>query len=127
QDAMSCHGRPTRRAVAGTTHRRSRVSSEATRGGAPQPSILTQARLLRERDQLILLHEALADVERARSLEERMRILVDAIRRVGYGRVDTVATYTMPDDASVVAWISHSVFLNSNELVVPVRTVGGTL
>ena len=91
-----------------------------------QSSILSQARLVRERDQLFLLHEALADVERARTLEERMRILVDAIRRVGYGRVDTVATYTMPDEMSVVAWISHSVFLNSNELIVPVRTVGGT-
>jgi PAS domain S-box-containing protein len=102
------------------------VSSEAGRGGGPQPSILTQARLLRERDQLILLHEALADVERARSLEERMRILVDAIRRVGYWRVETVDSYTMPDDVSVVAWISNSVFLSSQELVVPVRTVGGT-
>ena len=45
----------------------------------------------------MLLHEALADVERARTLDERMRILVDAIRRVGYGRVDTVDSYTMPD------------------------------
>jgi PAS domain S-box-containing protein len=102
------------------------VSSQPGRGDAPGSSILSQARLLRERDQLFLLHEALADVERARTLEERMRILVDAIRRVGYGRVDTVDAYTMPEDVSVVAWISNSVFLNSNELIVPVRTVGGT-
>jgi hypothetical protein len=94
--------------------------------GDASSSILSQARLLRERDQLFLLHEALADVERARTLDERMQILVDAIRRVGYGRVDTVDRYTMPDDASVVAWISNSVFLNSGELIVPVRTVGGT-
>jgi PAS domain S-box-containing protein len=102
------------------------VSADAVRAAASHPSLLSQARLLRERDQLILLHEALADVERARSLEERMRILVDAIRRVGYWRVETVDAYTMPDDVSVVAWISHSVFLSSDELIVPVRTVGGT-
>jgi PAS domain S-box-containing protein len=92
----------------------------------PQPSILSQARLVRERDQLFLLHEALADVERARTLGERMLILADAIRRVGYRRVDSVSAYTLPDDASVVAWISNSVYLDSNELIVPVRTVGGT-
>jgi two-component system NtrC family sensor kinase len=102
------------------------VTQDAVRAGATQSSILTQARLLRERDQLFLLHEALADVARARTLDERMRILVDAIRSVGYGRVDTVPSYTMPDHAAVVAWVSHSVFLDSKELIVPVRTVSGT-
>ena len=84
------------------------------------------ARLLRERDQLLLLHEALAEVERARSPEERLRILVNAIGRVGYGRVDTVADYSMPPAASVVAWIGTSALLNSHELIVPVRAVDGT-
>jgi PAS domain S-box-containing protein len=83
------------------------------------------ARLLRERDQLFLLHEALAEVERARTLDERLEILVQAIGRVGYGRVDTVHDYLMPEQALVVAHISHSTFLDSNELVVPVRAVGG--
>lgn len=82
-------------------------------------------RLLRERDQLLLLHEALADVERARTLSERLRILVQAIGRLGYGRVDSVEEYSMPAHASVVAWISNSTFLDSGELIVPVRAVDG--
>ena len=101
------------------------MTGPRARDGAQASSVLSQARLLRERDQLLLLHEALAEVERARTLEERMRILVQAIGRVGYGRVDTVDAYAMPDGASVVAWISNSAFLNSNELIVPVRAVGG--
>jgi PAS domain S-box-containing protein len=102
------------------------VSQQPGQVDLPQPSILSQARLIRERDQLVLLHEALADVERARTLAERMRILADAIRRIGYGRVETLESYTLPDNASVVAWICNSVFLDSNELIVPVRAVGGT-
>jgi PAS domain S-box-containing protein len=43
--------------------------------------------LQRERDHLLLLHEALAEVERAPSLERRLRVFVDAIRRTGFGRV----------------------------------------
>ncbi len=89
------------------------------------PAPVTLARLLRERDQLSLLHEALAEVEGARTLDERLKILVDAIGRVGYGRVDTVRDYTMPDDARVVAHIGTSTYLDSGELVVPVRAVGG--
>ncbi len=88
-------------------------------------SATSLARLLRERDQLLLLHEALADVERARSTDDRLRILVDAIQRVGYGRVERVDGYSMPPDASVVAWISHSAFLNTNQLIVPLRTAAG--
>ena len=44
-------------------------------------------RLIRERDNLFLLHEALAEVERAPSLLERLRIFVDAIQKIGFGRV----------------------------------------
>ncbi|HEY4216378.1 MAG TPA: PAS domain S-box protein [Gemmatimonadaceae bacterium] len=83
------------------------------------------AALLRERDQLFLLHEALAEVERARTLGERLGILVQAIGRVGYGRVDTVADYVMPPEAQLVSEVGSSAFLNSNELIVPVRSVDG--
>lgn len=83
------------------------------------------ARLLRERDQLLLLHEALADVERARTLDERLRMLGQAIQRIGYGRVETVDSYVMPAGANVVALVSNSTFLDSNELIVPLRAVGG--
>ena len=44
-------------------------------------------RLIRERDNLFLLHEALADLERATTLPERLRIFVDAIQKIGFGRV----------------------------------------
>ncbi len=50
---------------------------------------------------------------------------MQAIQRLGYGRVDTVSGYSMPDDANVVALISNSAYLNSNELIVPLRAVGG--
>ena len=43
--------------------------------------------LQRERDHLLLLHEALAEVERAPTMAERLRVFVEAIRRVGFGRV----------------------------------------
>ena len=43
--------------------------------------------LQRERDHLLLLHEALGEVERAPTLEARLRVFVDAIRRIGFGRV----------------------------------------
>ena len=61
-------------------HRRGRWSKHRSR---------RVARLLRERDQLFLLHEALAEVERARTLEERLAVLESAIQRLGYGRVET--------------------------------------
>ena len=102
----------------------SRTTSAPTRQEL-EASATSLARLLRERDQLLLLHEALADVERARTIDERLRILVDAIQRVGYGRVERVDGYTMPSEAAVVAWISHSAFLNTNELIVPLRTAAG--
>ena len=43
--------------------------------------------LQQERDHLLLLHEALAEVERASSMARRLRVFVDAIRRIGFGRV----------------------------------------
>ena len=43
--------------------------------------------LARERDHLVLLHEALVDVERAGTLEARLRIIVGAIRKTGFRRV----------------------------------------
>ncbi len=82
-------------------------------------------RLLRERDQLLLLHEALADVERARTLDERLRILAEAIQKIGFARVETTAGYSMPPTTRLVAQISNSSFLDSNELLVPLRTADG--
>lgn len=43
--------------------------------------------VLRERDHLFLLHEALVDAERATSLEARLDVIVEAIRKIGFGRV----------------------------------------
>jgi PAS domain S-box-containing protein len=43
--------------------------------------------LQRERDHLLLLHEALAEVERAPTMAERLRVFVEAIRGIGFGRV----------------------------------------
>ena len=43
--------------------------------------------LQQERDHLLLLHEALAGVARATSMDERLRVFVEAIRRIGFGRV----------------------------------------
>jgi PAS domain S-box-containing protein len=83
------------------------------------------ARLVRERDRLLLLHEALAEVERARTLDERLRVLTCAIQRIGFARVETIDDYVMPDHAGVVALISNSTYLDSTELIVPLRAVGG--
>lgn len=83
------------------------------------------ARLLRERDQLFLLHEALAEVQRAKTLEERLGILVQAIQRLGYGEVETVDEYTPAAATHVVAQISSSEYLDSGELIVPLRAVHG--
>jgi len=50
--------------------------------------------LQQERDHLLLLHEALADVERAPSMDARLHVFVEAIRRIGFGRV----TITLRDE-----------------------------
>lgn len=102
------------------------MTHSTPKGPEPDASATTLARLLRERDQLFQLHEALADVERARTFDARLRILVDAVRQIGYGRVTTVYGVSAPRSASVVASISHSVFLDSDELLVPLRAVDGT-
>ena len=90
-----------------------------------QAPLTTVARLLRERNQLFLLHEALAEVERARTLPDRLRILESAIRRLGYGRVETHDDFVMPRPDQVTRRISNSIVLASNELIVPLRAVGG--
>ena len=52
------------------------------------PSVGSRIRtLLRDRDHYLALHAALIDVERATSLDERLRIFVHAIHSIGYGRV----------------------------------------
>ncbi len=43
--------------------------------------------VLRERDHLLALHEALGELERAPSLERRLSVFADAIHRIGFGRV----------------------------------------
>ena len=43
--------------------------------------------LLRDRDHYLALHASLIDVERATSLDERLRIFVHALHTIGYGRV----------------------------------------
>jgi PAS domain S-box-containing protein len=43
--------------------------------------------LLRDRDHYLALHAALIDVARATSLDERLRIFVNAIHSIGFGRV----------------------------------------
>lgn len=82
------------------------------------------ARLLRERDDLFLLHEALADVQRAATIEQRLAIVVQAIQRLGYGEVETVDDYSL-DGTNVVARISSSAHLDTGELIVPLRAVHG--
>ncbi|MEP6617892.1 MAG: PAS domain S-box protein [bacterium] len=52
-----------------------------------QPSLDAVRQLEKERDHLLLLHEALTEVERAPTLDARLRVFVEAIRRIGFGRV----------------------------------------
>ncbi|MEP6990801.1 MAG: PAS domain S-box protein [bacterium] len=59
-------------------------SSAALAGGVPLEAV---RQLQQERDHLLLLHEALGDVHRAPSLDARLRVFVEAIRRVGFDRV----------------------------------------
>src|SRR5919112_6281467 len=56
---------------------------EALSGGQAEPVV----QLIRERDNLFVLHHALLDAERVPSLEGQLRVLVGAIRQVGFGRV----------------------------------------
>ena len=43
--------------------------------------------LSRDRDHLFLLHEALVDAEQQTTLEARLDVIVNAIRKIGFGRV----------------------------------------
>ncbi len=52
--------------------------------GAPTDAV---QQLQQERDHLLLLHEALRDVERAPTLDAKLSVLVEAIRHIGFGRV----------------------------------------
>jgi PAS domain S-box-containing protein len=66
-------------------------------------------RLIRERDNLFVLHEALAEVELATSLEQRLRIFVTAIQKIGFGRVSmTLRDSSMAAIALVTAGLSES-------------------
>ena len=56
---------------------------EALSGDQAEPVV----QLIRERDNLFVLHHALLDAERAPTLEAQLRVLVGAIRQVGFGRV----------------------------------------
>ena len=70
----------------------------ALAGGLPLEAVHL---LQQERDHLLLLHEALGHVERAPSMDARLRVFVEAIRRIGFGRV----TITLRDaqlDATVI-------------------------
>ena len=56
-------------------------------GSLPPEQLELIQQVLREREHLFLLHDALIDVERAGTLNERLQIFADAIRKVGFGRV----------------------------------------
>jgi two-component system NtrC family sensor kinase len=90
----------------------------------PSPSAV--AALLRERDHLFLLHEALAEVEGARTASERLDVLVCALRRIGYERVEVVHSCVMPPSGAESTPISNSTVLDSGELIVPMRAIDGT-
>jgi hypothetical protein len=64
-------------------------------------------------------------VERARTLDDRLKILASAIQRLGYGSVETHDDFVMPPIDRVARRISNSIVLASNELIVPLRAVGG--
>jgi PAS domain S-box-containing protein len=66
-------------------------------------------RLIRERDNLFVLHEALAEVALAATLEQRLRIFVNAIQRIGFGRVSmTLRDGSMAATQLVTAGLSES-------------------
>ena len=93
--------------------------------------------LQRERDHLLLLHGALADARRAASLEARLDIFVEAIRRLGFGRVTLTLATTEPDERARHFRMSDSHFVDpearsssatGEALLVPVRdSAGGPL
>lgn len=67
--------------------------------------------LIRERDNLFVLHHALLDVERAPDLEAKLRIFVGAIRQVGFARV----AVTVRDGDSLDAMLVVAAGLSAEE------------
>ncbi|MDQ2666143.1 MAG: PAS domain S-box protein [Gemmatimonadota bacterium] len=55
----------------------------STAGAIPLEAV---HQIQQERDHLLLLHEALDDVKRAPSMDVTLRVFVEAIRRIGFGR-----------------------------------------
>jgi two-component system NtrC family sensor kinase len=92
--------------------------------------VLTDARelasLARERDDLLLLSEALVDVEAARTTDTRLSILKCAIQRLGFRRVDTAPRAEAAGLNEPSAMIGNSLITESGDLVVPLRSVDGT-
>ena len=84
------------------------------------------AALARERDDLLLLSEALVDVEAARTTDSRLSILECAIQRLGFRRVRTAELSDAVSSEAPVATISNSVLTDAGDLVVPLRAVDGT-
>ena len=68
---------------------------------AEQTSLVRQ--LLRERDHLFLLQEAYVQLRRAGTLDERLRIFVNAIREIGFGRVAITLRDANMDPIGMVA------------------------
>ncbi|MDB4917084.1 MAG: hypothetical protein JWM95_4728 [Gemmatimonadetes bacterium] len=74
----------------------------------------TVRQLQQERDHLLLLHEALAEVERARSMDARLKIFVRAIQQVGFGRV----TITLRDsELNATALVSAGLSPDEDQLL----------
>jgi two-component system NtrC family sensor kinase len=83
------------------------------------------AALARERDDLLLLSEALVDVEAARTTDSRVSILKCAIQRLGFRRVEMAersepATSDTPRDG-----MSNAAITSDGDLVVPLRAIDG--
>ena len=84
------------------------------------------AALARERDDLLLLSEALVDVEAARTTDSRLSILKCAIQRLGFRRVETEERSQRANVDPRAALISNSALTEAGDLVVPLRAVDGT-
>src|SRR5215208_7079421 len=81
------------------------------------------AQLVRERDHLFLLHEALIEVEFAPSLEPRLRIFVNAIRKIGFGRV----TITLRDEQLNPTFVVSAGLTDEEERELRERPASGEL
>ncbi|HEX2780842.1 MAG TPA: PAS domain S-box protein [Gemmatimonadaceae bacterium] len=63
------------------------VGPDGTAASARGEPAEAMREVARDRDHLFLLHEALVDAERAASLPARLEVVVNAIRKIGFGRV----------------------------------------